>query len=119
MPMLESGQILKTVSGVRIKVESFIAEGGQGEVYRVDYNGEKKALKWYKPEALRDPILFYDNLKTNAAKGSCVPRDITNSARYSARESAISSPSGRLPRRASALCRRSVFSTTTATAIRI
>ena len=70
MPMLESGQILKTVSGVRIRVEEFIAEGGQGEVYRVDYNGEKKALKWYKPEALRDPILFYDNLKNNAAKGS-------------------------------------------------
>ena len=70
MPMLESGQILKTISGVRIRVEEFIAEGGQGEVYRVDYNGEKKALKWYKPEALRDPILFYDNLKNNAAKGS-------------------------------------------------
>ena len=70
MPMLESGQILKTISGVRIRVEEFLAEGGQGEVYRVDYNGEKKALKWYKPEALRDPILFYDNLKNNAAKGS-------------------------------------------------
>ena len=29
MPMLEQGQILKTISGVRIKVEQFIAEGGQ------------------------------------------------------------------------------------------
>ena len=70
MPMLEKGQALRTTAGVRIIVEDFIAEGGQGEVYRVDYNGEKKALKWYKPEALRDPILFYDNLKNNAAKGS-------------------------------------------------
>ena len=70
MPMLQAGQVIKTVSGVPIKVESFIAEGGQGEVYRVDYNGEKKALKWYKRETLRDPILFYDNLKNNASKGS-------------------------------------------------
>ena len=28
------------------------AEGGQGEVYIVDYNGEKKALKWYKKTGL-------------------------------------------------------------------
>ena len=70
MPMLEKGQVIKTVSGVRIVVEEFIGEGGQGEVYRVDYNGEKKALKWYKPETQRDPVLFYDNLKANAAKGS-------------------------------------------------
>ena len=70
MPMLEKGQALKTTAGVRIVVEELLGEGGQGEVYRVDYNGEKKALKWYKPEALRDPILFYDNLKNNVAKGS-------------------------------------------------
>ena len=50
MPMLEAGQVIKTISGVRIKVEQFLAEGGQGEVYRVDYNGEKKRSNGTSPK---------------------------------------------------------------------
>ena len=70
MSMLEKGQTLKTCAGVSFTVGKPLGEGGQGEVYCIDYQGEKKALKWYKPEALRKPDLFYENLKKITAKGS-------------------------------------------------
>jgi serine/threonine protein kinase len=49
-------------------------EGGQGAVYVVDYNGEKKALKWYKKSALgKNPTAFYDNIKQNVMRGAPSP----------------------------------------------
>lgn len=46
---LAVGTVIKTKYGGSIKVEKYLAEGGQGEVYVVACNGgkEKKALKWY------------------------------------------------------------------------
>ncbi len=70
MAELTLGTVLKTDFGAPIKVEKLLGEGGQGFVYLVDYAGEKKALKWYKPEAIRDSKAFYDNLKNNVRRGS-------------------------------------------------
>lgn len=66
---LTNGFKIKTLFGGEITVKHFLAEGGQGAVYVVDYNGEEKALKWYKPIALGDnPYAFYENLKSNAER---------------------------------------------------
>lgn len=40
--ILESGFRVKTLFGGTVKVEKYLAEGGQGRVYIVDYNGQKK-----------------------------------------------------------------------------
>lgn len=63
--MLPNGYVLKSDKKKIIRIISYIAEGGQGEVYKVDYNGEIKALKWYKKSSLKDPDAFYTNLKEN------------------------------------------------------
>ena len=70
MAVFEPGKVIKTHFGEPITIDSYIAGGGQGDVYKVTYGGEKKALKWYKPGALKDPDAFYDNLKKNTEKGS-------------------------------------------------
>ena len=49
--VLANGFRIKTLFGGTVKVAKYLAEGGQGAVYVVDYNGEKKALKWYKKNA--------------------------------------------------------------------
>jgi serine/threonine protein kinase len=46
-----------------------IGEGGQGAVYTVDYNGQKKALKWYSGKKIAKPKIFYENLENNITKG--------------------------------------------------
>lgn len=76
MELFSPGKTIPTVTGKGnftgkpVKVVQYIAGGGQGDVYIVDYDGERKALKWYKPRALKDPDRFYRNLKDNAEKGS-------------------------------------------------
>ena len=70
MQLFEPGKVIKTVFGAPIKIVKYLASGGQGDVYIVEYGGAKKALKWYKPQVMRDPDAFYENLKRNAAKGS-------------------------------------------------
>lgn len=70
--MLATGDKIKTSSGDKITIKEFIAEGGQGEVYKVDYNGREKALKWYKKSFLNnnsDPKAFYANIKHNVENG--------------------------------------------------
>ena len=47
MPMLKKGQRLVSVDGQPIDVDSLIASGGQGEVYKVQMNNQNYALKWY------------------------------------------------------------------------
>ena len=72
--VLENGFRIKTLFGGNVKVTKYLAEGGQGSVYVVDYNGEKKALKWYKKSALgKSPAAFYDNIKQNVMRGSPSP----------------------------------------------
>jgi DNA-binding helix-hairpin-helix protein with protein kinase domain len=46
-----------------------IGEGGQGAVYTVDYDGKKKALKWYSGKKFANPKKFYENLENNVKKG--------------------------------------------------
>lgn len=70
MAIFDPGKVLATSFGEPITIDAFIAEGGQGEVYKVTYGGQKKALKWYKPGELKDPDAFYENLKKNTEKGS-------------------------------------------------
>ena len=47
MPMLKVGRRLVSRDGQHVRVDRFIAAGGQGEVYEVDVEGKKYALKWY------------------------------------------------------------------------
>lgn len=62
---------LSTCFGATVTIEKYLDEGGQGFVYEVIYKGEKKALKWYKKEALGShPQDFYNNLKNNVQNGA-------------------------------------------------
>jgi len=69
MALFEPGKVIKTDFGAPIKIAKYLASGGQGDVYIVEYGGKKKALKWYKSWALREPDAFYGNLKRNSDKG--------------------------------------------------
>ncbi|MCM1222237.1 MAG: hypothetical protein NC548_47990 [Lachnospiraceae bacterium] len=71
---LEKGTRIKTLLNGEAVVERWLAEGGQGDVYIVKYNGEEKALKWYKPSGMgSDKQKFYKNLKDNVMKGRPSP----------------------------------------------
>lgn len=63
---LAEGTRIKTLLNNDLVVDRWLAEGGQGNVYAVRYNGEEKALKWYKPTGMgKSPEAFYENLKSN------------------------------------------------------
>ena len=91
------GAVLQSVDGERIKILGKLGDGGQGVVYKVDYSGKPKALKWYYQNAfdvcqkdlsgeyVRDmhgqkicdqaatenaKRMFYENLKNNIAHGA-------------------------------------------------
>lgn len=51
----------------KIVIKDFLGDGGQGEVYLVDYNGYACALKAYKDEESSD---FRYNLKNNIERGA-------------------------------------------------
>ena len=86
---LKTGDKLTTKFGAEVTVRELLGEGGQGYVYKVDYNsGGKsvpKALKWYKMSNMGvTPKNFYDNIVNNIQnKGKLVnesflwPQDIT------------------------------------------
>ena len=66
---MAEGKILETTTGVTVTIKKWLAEGGQGDVYLVDYAGEEKILKWYKKVALgENSRMFYDNLVNNIHK---------------------------------------------------
>jgi DNA-binding helix-hairpin-helix protein with protein kinase domain len=68
MPSLRKREVLLAEGRKsEIEVVDYIAEGGQGEVYRVRYAGGDYALKWYK-RPVPSPA-FYANLANNVAKG--------------------------------------------------
>lgn len=69
MTQFEPGKVLKTNFGAPIKIIKPLAVDGQGDVYRVEYEGKEKALKWYR-DAGNNPEAFYDNLKRNVDNGS-------------------------------------------------
>ena len=72
MAQFTKGTFLKTKCGEPVKVISYIAGGGQGDVYLVEYRKQKKALKWYKNVG-NDPKSFYKNLKQNIQEGAPAP----------------------------------------------
>ena len=49
--ILQNGFRVKTLLGGTAKVEKYLAEGGQGAVYVVEYNGEKKLSNGTKKQA--------------------------------------------------------------------
>lgn len=67
---LDKGTKLRSLMDVDIVVDKKLGEGGQGYVYKIDYNGQPKALKIYKPASLRNPQAFYKNLHNNVIKGA-------------------------------------------------
>ena len=60
IPLLGNGQ--------SVRILNYIAEGGQGEVYKVAYNGGEYALKWYSKIVPTDA--FYANLAHNIKVGA-------------------------------------------------
>lgn len=68
MPTLKNGELIPILhSNTKARIINYIAEGGQGEVYRVEYNGKEYALKWYSKIPMSDA--FYDNLAHNVRMG--------------------------------------------------
>ena len=65
--ILTKNQIITTQDGGNIKVLDLLGEGGQGEVYLVEYNSNKYALKIYIDEPSSD---FIYNLKNNIKRSS-------------------------------------------------
>lgn len=70
MKEFQKGQRIRTASGGELEVIQKLGEGGQGVVYRVNYNGKQLALKWYFANKLKDPTAFYDNIKNNIKQGA-------------------------------------------------
>lgn len=66
----QKGQKIKTVSGGEFEVLQKLGEGGQGIVYKVNYNGKQLALKWYFVNKLRDADKFYRNIQNNIKQGA-------------------------------------------------
>lgn len=69
MATLKNGETIPLLgSGQNAKILNYIAEGGQGEVYKVAYNGGEYALKWYSKIVPTDA--FYANLAHNIKVGA-------------------------------------------------
>lgn len=69
MPSLVRGERVPTMDrSETVTVVDYLAEGGQGEVYKVEYRGKICALKWYKRPV--PPNVFYANLESNVRKGA-------------------------------------------------
>lgn len=67
MAELKKGDKIQLTSGGYVTIDKELGRGGQGIVYLVDFNGEKKALKWY----INAPKqTFYQNLEQNIINGA-------------------------------------------------
>lgn len=70
MKEFQKGQRIKTVSGGELGVIQKLGEGGQGVVYKVNYNGKPLALKWYFGNKLNNADKFYRNIQNNIKQGT-------------------------------------------------
>ena len=70
MKEFQRGQRIRTASGGELEVIQKLGEGGQGIVYKVNYNGKQLALKWYFANKLRDADTFYRNIQNNIKQGA-------------------------------------------------
>lgn len=66
----ERGQRISVAGGSDLEILDKLGEGGQGEVYRVKYDGGEYALKWYFSGKMKNPQKFYDNIQNNIKQGS-------------------------------------------------
>lgn len=75
MAALKEGQVINTAGHGTVKIirasekKLELGSGGQGIVYKVDYNGKEMALKWYFKNEMKEPIAFYNNIKNNIDTG--------------------------------------------------
>ena len=71
MAGLKEGQVLNTMDFKTIKVlrasknKLELGKGGQGVVYKVEHDGKEMALKWYFKNKMKNPQMFYENIKNN------------------------------------------------------
>jgi DNA-binding helix-hairpin-helix protein with protein kinase domain len=85
MAGLERGTKIKTIDLKTLSIVDLLGAGGQGTVYKVDYEGKPKALKWYHKNTFnsdKNQRDFYDNLRRNKENGAPAsaflwPQDIT------------------------------------------
>jgi DNA-binding helix-hairpin-helix protein with protein kinase domain len=71
MPALMPGRTLSVLaSGGVCRVESLVDEGGQGEVYFVEFNGRRFALKWYHSQILRVDTRLRSRLQVAIDRGA-------------------------------------------------
>lgn len=69
MSELKKGDQIPMEGGGSSIVLEKLGEGGQGAVYKVSFNGEEYALKWYTAYKLKDRNKFRDNLRQNIFDG--------------------------------------------------
>lgn len=66
--VLSTGMRIRAQYG-EVRILEKIGGGAQGDVYKVVYNGQNKALKWYRSDVFLDRAKFIDNLKRNVTNG--------------------------------------------------
>ena len=67
------GKKIKTTDRRNAKILQLIGGGGQGDVYRVEYEGKQMALKLYKPNVIKDEKKFKANIAENINLKSPAP----------------------------------------------
>lgn len=71
---LAAGAKIQTMLNQEVVIGQWLGGGGQGDVYKVTYNGQQKALKWYKPNGMgQNKNAFYENIKDNVIRRSPSP----------------------------------------------
>ncbi|MCH5223737.1 MAG: serine/threonine protein kinase [Muribaculaceae bacterium] len=67
MAELAPGTIIQLTNGKSCRIIEELGRGGQGIVYKVDYDGKPHALKWY---IINNKPAFYANLENNVKNGA-------------------------------------------------
>lgn len=70
MREFEKGQKIQTASGEDLEIIQKLGEGGQGIVYKANYQGKEMALKWYFVRKMKNPRAFYENIQNNIRHGA-------------------------------------------------
>ena len=77
MSCFKSGEVILSDTVEPIKIIKYICSGGQGEVYEVEYKGERKAFKYF-TNVTEWHERLYDNLKGNMLSQGTTPRRLTD-----------------------------------------
>ena len=65
MSELRTGETISLQGGGKVTIKKELGRGGQGIVYKVNYNGKQLALKWYFGNKLSNADKFYRNIQNN------------------------------------------------------